>query len=98
MCFTSCMAVQRLQVDCASRGSVLFSADNHAVAPRDRFSYRDWLQHAQFDVAVYAGLNFSLPVEGDGDWCGGQQVPRLGQPSVSWVRCPSGEVLGVGTY
>lgn len=45
--FTCGVKVKRLEVDCASRLAILLCAYNHAVAPCDRLSHRDWFKHAQ---------------------------------------------------
>lgn len=47
MGFTCGMKVKCLEVDCASGLAVLFCADDHAVAPCDRLSYRYWFKQAQ---------------------------------------------------
>lgn len=47
MSFTCGVQVKRLAVDCASGLTIFFCADNHAVAPCDRPSYRYWFKHAQ---------------------------------------------------
>ena len=40
MCFSGGMDVEGLEVDCPSGRAILFGADDHSMAPRDRFS--DW--------------------------------------------------------
>ena len=45
--FSCGVKVKRLEVNCASRLAILLCTDDHAVAPRDRLSYRDWFHHAQ---------------------------------------------------
>ena len=47
VCLTCGVEVKRLEVACASRLAVLLCTHNHAVAPCDRLSYRDLLEHAQ---------------------------------------------------
>ena len=48
--------VKCLEVDCASRLAILLCTYKHAVAPRDRFSYRDWLKDAQGYIMVKSCL------------------------------------------
>ena len=45
--FKCVVKVKHLEVDCAMRLVILLCTYNHAVAPCDRFSYRDWLKDAQ---------------------------------------------------
>ena len=63
------MGVERLEVDCPTRLSVLFGTDDHAVTPGHRLTNRYWLDYAKFDIAVKVCLHLFLPVESY--WDGG---------------------------
>ena len=75
VCFSSRVDIQGLHIDCASRFARLLSAYNRAVAVSHWGADGYWLNDAQADVPIEAGLDFVMPVYGDRD--GGMVCGRL---------------------
>ena len=76
---TLTVLIERLKVDTAAWGPVVFSDDDHTMAPLRRLCNR--LDDAHADVAVNVSFHLVLPMEGNGAWrrdvtrfCGGIQV------------------------
>ena len=52
VCFPGGMDVEGLEVDCPSGCAILFGANDHPMAPRNRFSNWYGFKHSQSHVSV----------------------------------------------
>ncbi len=62
VCFSCCMSIKRLEVDCSAWSAILLWDYYHSMAPCDWVAYGDRFDDPEFDVLVKPNFNFFLLV------------------------------------